>query len=123
MLTAAVLLAGLASCTKSHTDNIIVSLRSCTTLTDRSVRICFEEVEDTRCPINALCIWAGQVVARFSIEKGQSKTYFTLTGNSSQHENVAFVAGYRVELLQVDPYPTGDANNENKTATLRVTNL
>jgi hypothetical protein len=57
--------------------------------------------EDSRCPSDATCVWAGQVKVNLSVSGGQQA--------ASSHEilegETAAVDGYQVKVVRVLPYP------------------
>ncbi len=62
-------------------------------------------LNDSRCPINANCIWAGNAEARFVFfESGNSiKFNLTIAGDSGTETEIQ---GYHIKLLQLNPYPS-----------------
>ena len=63
--------------------------------------------EDSRCPKNVNCLWAGQVIVEVLVD-GQS-TELTL-GSREKGQTSKTVNGYTIELKTVSPYPV-DQNN------------
>lgn len=106
-----------------ETQTRTVELNNCGTDGGNSnAEICFTELNDSRCPINANCVWQGVAVAKF-----------TLRFDSTQHQVVlasakfpgypstdTTIGGYKVKLVNVTPYP-GSASNEPTRATLEIT--
>lgn len=82
--------------------------------------------EDSRCPSDVQCIWAGQVSILIEYSRastGQSLGNFTLTlMGSSSTEISTTIEGYLVKLARVDPYPvsTEQIQPSNYVATLIV---
>jgi hypothetical protein len=76
------------------------------TLRGEPVRITFESIlSDSRCPITALCVWAGEARGRFFLSVGVGSPHpFELT---TLEERTAEVSGYRVRLDFVLPASTG----------------
>ncbi|MCC5614982.1 hypothetical protein LC605_07805 [Nostoc sp. CHAB 5836] len=77
-------------------------------LPNKGIGIKFSQVlEDSRCPINVTCIWAGRVTVGLDIIKnGQKLSTLVLTlspGNDGSATQS--VDGYRVTLKNVFPYP------------------
>ncbi len=71
------------------------------------IRVKFLDVkEDSRCPSDVVCVWAGRVVAllNFSI-KDQEASSLTLIKSSTRNESIAYFDGYSIELISVEPYP------------------
>jgi hypothetical protein len=63
--------------------------------------------EDSRCPSDVECIWAGQVTILLNILKNfQSLGEFNLTipGESDEIAIIEF-DGYSLKMIKVDPYP------------------
>jgi hypothetical protein len=60
--------------------------------------------EDSRCPRDTTCIWAGEVKGRFEIQRGTRKSSAEILegGNTLAGE-------YRVTLVRVEPLPTSTA--------------
>jgi hypothetical protein len=79
------------------------------------LKVGFQDVlEDSRCPLGCYCYWEG--VARLKItlqKKYQDTVYITVNipgyvnKDRGYHANVDTV-GYRITLLQLDPYPICD---------------
>ena len=63
--------------------------------------------EDSRCPKNVNCLWAGQVIVELLVD-GQS-TELAL-GSRKKGQTSKTVNGYTIELKKVSPYPV-DQNN------------
>ncbi|HLT79778.1 MAG TPA: hypothetical protein VKZ86_02040 [Cyclobacteriaceae bacterium] len=68
-------------------------------------------MNDSRCPENLLCVWAGNVEVRFYLQfiapnKGSEVT-FTLNANSSLERDTV-IQGVRFALIDVSPYPKKD---------------
>ncbi|MCF8245806.1 MAG: hypothetical protein K9J37_14520 [Saprospiraceae bacterium] len=69
-----------------------------------------EITEDSRCPSNADCFWAGRVIAEFKVEKAGESLIKTLTDNPENDPTLStsFTAfGHLVKLNEVTPYPDG----------------
>jgi hypothetical protein len=88
------------------------------------LRIKFVAVEDSRCPRDANCVWAGnaKVTIRVTNRRGQSRTFdlnTNLQGKSARFD------GYEITLGAVSPYPSSTAriNRNGYTANFTVTKL
>lgn len=57
-------------------------------------------VEDSRCPTDVTCVWAGRTTVNVTLESGEKTTTLEL----SSEEPVVF-AGYEVSILSVSPEP------------------
>jgi hypothetical protein len=94
-------------------------------MTAENLQITFVKVtEDSRCPSNVQCIWAGQAkVVLTAVAAGMPRDIeLTLGGGSPSAASASFGA-YTVELRNLEPYP--DATRQIKPgdtiATLLVT--
>jgi len=72
---------------------------------DVSIRI-DSILSDSRCPMDAICIWAGNAEVRFAFSSSGQNALITL----NTHGGVNFpsdtqVFGYNVELVELSPYP------------------
>jgi hypothetical protein len=59
-------------------------------------------LEDSRCPANALCIWAGNAKVRLAFFDGEFWNRFVL---NSDFQNEIVMYGYRIKLINLSPYP------------------
>jgi hypothetical protein len=86
---------------------------------DESVRVRFIEVsEDSRCPTNAQCVWAGEVKVRIGLQHGSDKEEV----RELRETDAATVGGRRIELVRVLPYPgvQGAIDKKDYRATFKV---
>ena len=91
------------------------------------LELSFDDVlEDSRCPANVLCVWAGQArvligVAAQREDLGQHE--FKLEGSSDSSEAVD-IGEYDLQLIALEPYPgttVGDVRKEELTVSLLLT--
>lgn len=84
---------------------------------DKSLSIKFKSIEDSRCPIGAVCVWEGN--ARIII--GVNEVDFSLNSKIEPKEIQSL--GYLIKLISVYPYPNIDNPIKLKdyTITLIVT--
>jgi len=62
--------------------------------------------EDSRCPSDVVCIWAGQATAIIGILKGDRNLgNFNLTIGANENLAVKNFDGYSIKLIKVEPYP------------------
>lgn len=67
-----------------------------------------EVTEDSRCPSDVVCIWAGQVSVSVNLFTSDSHLgTFALTLGAGNNSSVAehYVEGFKIKLLEVQPYP------------------
>lgn len=80
-------------------------------------------IRDSRCPANAMCIWAGQVEVNLILSKDTESHSIDLTLRLGQQiglNKVTFgTVAYEVRLQDVQPYP-GIGFNQAKKATVQV---
>lgn len=72
------------------------------------VHITFVEViEDSRCPKNVMCVQAGRVVIKLTVDGGSltAAEEVTLALQSAPGGESVEVAGMRIQLADVQPYP------------------
>lgn len=89
-----------------------------------NIRISFDEVfEDSRCPENVVCLWAGNAKLGLTLSQNQTKFPFEL----NSHGGVRFpkdttLLSYKIALLDVKPYPHTDSTytEEDYSATIIV---
>lgn len=69
------------------------------------LRIAFLEVaNDSRCPSNVMCVWAGDALVRIGVAFGTGPTVpYDLHTNASPSS--VDLGSYRITLLRLDPYP------------------
>jgi hypothetical protein len=100
--------------TKTVNPNEVFSLQINQTavLDDDGMEITFLGItEESRCPTNTECLWAGRVIAEFKVEKGGESVIKTLTDNPENDPllSTSFLAfGHTVILDEVAPYPDGN---------------
>ena len=76
--------------------------------------------EDSRCPTDTNCIWAGNAKIQVKISKGKSAQTFEMNTNLDP-QTVEF-AGYEIKLVNLDPKPASNIriNRNGYTATFSV---
>jgi hypothetical protein len=64
--------------------------------------------EDSRCPSDVQCIWAGQVTVVIELRQNSTNTELgnlSLTMSGASNPPTSTIEGYKIKLLRVDPYP------------------
>ncbi len=82
-----------------------------------------EITEDSRCPTNVQCIWAGRVVAEFKVEMNGETLIKTLTDNPENDPSLSttFTAfGHLVKLEEVTPYPETTTSIPQKDYVVKI---
>jgi len=60
--------------------------------------------EDSRCPFNVECAWAGNARTKFIFNSKNQESVFSLN-TSSGSVNDTNISGYRIKLIELKPYP------------------
>lgn len=79
--------------------------------------------EDSRCPENVNCIWAGNAEVALDLIQGQCTTLLKLNTHQNSPGTEEGKSGrYRVKLVKLDPYPRSDRKiaSGDYTATLLI---
>jgi hypothetical protein len=100
-------------------NSITIQLKE--TLQDRTgyVRLRMDAVSDSRCPVNALCVWAGNGAVTFTLFVNGNPSILTL--NTSLEPKAISSQGYKVTLLELLPYPGSvNYNADNYYASVMV---
>lgn len=63
-------------------------------------------LNDSRCPVNALCVWAGDVEVVLDLELYNTRHLFSLHTNPESRRDTV-IQGVRYALIDVSPYPGG----------------
>jgi hypothetical protein len=61
-------------------------------------------VSDSRCPLNAACVWAGDAVAEFAVSARGLDSRYELHLNDAARRSVNH-RGLTIEFRSLDPYP------------------
>lgn len=94
------------------------------TVKGTKLRIRFVAVEnDSRCPSDVTCVWAGNAAVQFQLGTGRgSKTVTLNTSKSPSFAGETEYRGHKVKLVDLSPYPRSDRKivRRDYTATLLV---
>ncbi|MEQ1922196.1 MAG: hypothetical protein ABL952_06780 [Pyrinomonadaceae bacterium] len=63
-----------------------------------------EVLEDSRCPVNVTCVWAGNAKIKISLKKGR-KAARTFELNSTLTPKTILFEGYEVSFVDLTPRP------------------
>jgi hypothetical protein len=86
-----------------------------------NISVTFQEVlEDSRCPVDVTCIWAG--LAKVSLQVSVSGQEREISLSTSPPENSAVFENYTFWLISVRPAPRSDQNIDSSAyfVTVRV---
>ncbi len=91
---------------------------------DQGIGISFDEVvEDSRCPANVVCVWAGEAVIELTVTEADTSAVVRLSlrpgrvpSSQPRSEDIS------IRLTSLEPYPGSDADKEGGvlTAVLEV---
>ncbi|HEY4612667.1 MAG TPA: hypothetical protein VII11_06760 [Bacteroidota bacterium] len=87
-------------------------------LTPDNVLVTFSDVaQDSRCPSDVVCVWAGMAEIVLKLERpqgGSENDTLRISGlvKTPYRASTIDVFGYRISLLQLDPYPKFEERNE-----------
>jgi len=79
--------------------------------------------QDSRCPSDVTCVWAGEVAVTVMLKKGQNSESVSLKLPSKNTQVLsAAMGGYTLTLNDVKPYPRAkNPPNEPQSLSLRLT--
>ena len=77
-------------------------------------------VEDSRCPVGAQCVWAGnaRIKVEISVPKGEKKTFEINTETGPKGDQIG---GYAVTLDSLTPYPNASKPTDPKKYAAKFT--
>lgn len=96
-----------------YNDTINLLYQDCFTDCENKFYICFDTLlNDSRCPIGAMCIWAGIATLRFKFQKyNEAPIYFNLCtpGPINNHK---IIDRFRFTIIDLIPYPSIKSTNK-----------
>jgi hypothetical protein len=123
-LILALIFGGALTANAQNTQQISLQVNKQKSAMRDRLRIKFVSVEDSRCPKDVNCIWAGnaKVTIKVTNRKGETKTFdlnTNLQGRSAKFD------GYEIALGNVSPYPSSNIriNPNGYTASFTITKL
>lgn len=115
---------GVITANAQTTQQISVRLNKQAKASRSKLTIKFVAVEDSRCPQDVNCVWAGnaKVTVKITNRRGESKIFDLNTNLDAK--SVKF-DGYEIKLGNVTPYPRSNVriNPSGYTASFTVTKL
>jgi len=66
--------------------------------------------EDSRCPSDVVCVWAGQISIVIDVKSGGNSSQLTLALSGGQSQSRSF-GNYSIKLVDVQPYPISTKKN------------
>lgn len=105
-------------------DSVVLVFGEKTSIAGTNLALTLIQVlEDSRCPSDVVCVWAGRVIVAVGVElDGNDLGETTLSIEGGSESITATVGVYTIELLQLDPYPvsTGQILAEDYVARISV---
>lgn len=92
-----------------------------------NLKLCFNAVvSDSRCPANAMCIWQGTAVGRFTFTKNNESGTFDLStlDQPPTYNKDTVLMGYKIEFVNLSPYPGAVPNpipDSDRKAEIKIT--
>ncbi len=87
-------------------ETFLIKVGESLTVGSIDLRFAFIKVsEDSRCPADVVCIWAGQVVVLVALEAGGDDPYSDNLTVGNAEESAKKIGDYTVEAISVEPYP------------------
>lgn len=131
----AILTAGACASSQLPTDPVVysqseaadsVKVRVGQTIVVEAIRVRFSNVEsDSRCASDVVCVWAGDAIANFVVEQNCEcrSPAFELKLHTTLEPKSGSAYGFRVELLELAPYPktTSPIRKDAYEAWVRIT--
>ncbi len=94
------------------------------TLEGAGLRLKLLKVEDSRCPQNVQCFWAGEVgvtleIAKIGVQYVRQPLYTLFDTNARSEPKRVLAEGYEFKILEVTPSPVA-GEIQSKTVTLEL---
>lgn len=106
----------------SSNTSVSLKYKECLDILDVGFKICLDSIiNDSRCPSGGVCVWEGDALVSFSIQKNDEIKYFRLhTQRNFQRDTI--INGLKISLENVSPYPTIDSeiNQKDYSAEIKV---
>ncbi len=83
------------------------------------LHIAFTDVEDSRCPTDVVCVWAGNAAVDLAVSAGSGPSY-PLRVNSTLDPHDVEWQGVRLMLLEVHPEPRADTSVKKEEYWVKV---
>lgn len=83
------------------------------TITGQDLKVKFESLlDDSRCPKDVTCVWAGDAKIRISVRRGRGEASKMELHTSSQFAQTGKYQKYVIKLVALDPYPRTGAKGK-----------
>lgn len=92
---------------------------------DNAIKFTITEINDSRCPSDVECIWAGKADVKIKMESPLAENFVLSTLNNLLYTSIDTVGNYVFQLIDVSPYPisTREIKLEDYKVTLKIESL
>ncbi len=110
----------------AETPKIAVKIQKGETVVLKGVSLKFVEVlEDSRCPTDVTCIWAGRAIVKVEVTSNGKKEEKTVTfgqvrSGEEKNTNLYSSTEFAINALALNPYPTMEITGKNSGYVLLV---
>lgn len=108
--------------TELMTPQIKLPVQQCIdrTFDTSHITLCLDSLSDSRCPVGATCVWQGDAVLHMRLQ-GASTHQFTMSAHGLMHiPNDTTIERYRVQVIDVLPYPGSTTGSGNAFALVNL---
>ena len=87
-------------------EDFLMVYKETVAIESEDLTITFSEVtEDSRCPLNVVCVWAGRVTVQLDVVYLGNEYSFLLTKGDQQQPDTIVFDTLIIKLVSVTPYP------------------
>ena len=72
---------------------------------DYSLKFKLTDINDSRCPTDVICVWAGKADVKIEVESPVTGSLVLSTINNDFNKSIDTIGNYSFELIDVLPYP------------------
>jgi len=92
---------------------------------ENTLKFSIIEINDSRCPSDVVCVWAGKADVKIKVESPVSGNLILSTIINGMDTNMDTLGNYSFQLIDVSPYPvsTEEIKLEDYNVTLKIEEL
>lgn len=103
----------------STDDTLTIALGEDASTRDRGLAVTFvRQDSESRCPANVVCVWQGDAGVRLRAKSAVGIVEATI--HTARDPKVIEVGGYRISLVDVQPYPGASDSTRTPRVVVRV---
>jgi hypothetical protein len=88
-------------------DTTIIFNKTCQFNSENQFYLCLDSIlEDSRCPIGAMCFWEGNARIKFHFEKPNLTPVYFILNTHPNSVNEIIIDRFKISLLNLLPYPS-----------------